>query len=63
MFTDMANDPESVEDFEMMWKSIAIQKSSLVCFKEGSNQIIGVNMNIITGKDDNFLEEISKQVN
>lgn len=59
----MANDPEAVEDLETLWKSITIQKSSLVCFKEGSDQIIGVNMNIITGKNDHFLEEICKQVN
>lgn len=62
-FTGLANDPVAIEDQEVMWKSIVNQKSALVCFKEGSTEIVGVNMNIITGKNDHFLDEICKQVN
>ncbi|XP_055310841.1 uncharacterized protein LOC129573786 [Sitodiplosis mosellana] len=57
----MSNDPVAVEDFGTMWKFIIQQKSTLVCFKEGSDDMIGVNLNLVSSKNDHFLEEINKQ--
>lgn len=34
----------------------------LVCFKDGSDEIVGVNMNFVMSQEDNFMRTFSKQV-
>lgn len=46
-----------------MWQAIVDQNAALVCFKEGSDEIVGINMNFVSLKDDHFMEEIRKRVN
>lgn len=43
-FLDLANDEVSVKSFEDVWRSLLKQHISLVCFKEGSDEIIGLNL-------------------
>ncbi|GAB0087130.1 uncharacterized protein DMENIID0001_014070 [Sergentomyia squamirostris] len=46
-----ANDPQSIAGFSNAWKAILQDKISLVCFKENSNEIVGVNVLKICSKD------------
>lgn len=39
------------------------QKVSLVCFKSGTDEIVGVNIDFVTSKKDDFANKFSKQVN
>lgn len=43
-FLDLANDEVSVKCFEDLWRSLLKQHIALVCFKEGSDEIIGLNL-------------------
>lgn len=53
---------EALEDFHFIWRSVLSQKVALVCFREGSDEIVGVNMNCVLEKDDHFMEETAKRV-
>ncbi|XP_031636532.1 uncharacterized protein LOC116349302 [Contarinia nasturtii] len=44
-----------------MWRTVIEQKTVLVCFKEGLNEIVGISMNYVTCKDDHFYESICRQ--
>lgn len=39
-----------------------MQNAALVCFRDGSDEIVGVNMNYVAVKDDHFMENCRKQV-
>lgn len=57
------SDPVAEKDLEQFYWSPAIkQKMVLVCYKSGSDEIVGLNMNFVMCKDDRFFEEIQKQV-
>ncbi|GAB0087128.1 hypothetical protein DMENIID0001_014050 [Sergentomyia squamirostris] len=43
-------DPRSVESFRKAWKVILATKVTLVCFREGSDEIIGINCLNVTQK-------------
>lgn len=45
-----------------MWKSEIEQKAVLVCFKNGSDEMVGINMNYVVEKDDHFMESVRRQV-
>lgn len=45
------------------WKSIMAQKTPIVCYKEGSNEIIGANFTYVTHKDDHFVDNFKNGVN
>lgn len=38
------------------------QNAALICFKEGSDEIIGLNMNFVTVKDEHFMEDMKTKV-
>lgn len=38
------------------------QNAALICFKEGSDEIIGLNMNFVTVKDEHFMEDMKPKV-
>lgn len=55
---DLASDEVSVKSFQDIWRSFLEQQITLVCFKEGSNEIIGLNIlgiNLIEEKDEKYL--------
>lgn len=53
-----ANDMEYVEDVTRIWKGIVKQKMSHVCFKESSQEIVGLKMNYLSSKGDvSFLDD------
>lgn len=60
--TDGASDPDHIEDYKFIWKSMIAQKTPLVCFKSGSDEIVGLNMIFVSNKDDHFMERVRKQV-
>ncbi|XP_055586110.1 uncharacterized protein LOC129738831 [Uranotaenia lowii] len=45
-------DPVALEEFSEMWKNIIQQKLPVVCFREGSDEIVGLNMLCIVSKAD-----------
>lgn len=57
-----ANDLAHFEDYKLCWKPIVAQRMPLVCFKAGSDQIVGVNMLYVCSKEDRFIEKCRKQV-
>ncbi|KAJ6635825.1 hypothetical protein Bhyg_14411, partial [Pseudolycoriella hygida] len=49
---NLANDKKSVNDLKSIWKElIRDEKLSLVCFKEGSEEIVGINVLFIEEKN------------
>lgn len=57
-----ANDDHFDEDYIRIWSTIIEQKVPLVCYKAGSDEIIGVNMNFVMSKGDHFIEKFAKTV-
>lgn len=59
---DVPNDPEAIDDFLMLWRAMIKQNAALICFREGSDEIVGLNMNFVTLKGDHFMEDCREQV-
>ncbi|XP_055310814.1 uncharacterized protein LOC129573785 [Sitodiplosis mosellana] len=55
---DGGKQTEHLEDYKLAWRPMAEQKVPLVCFKEGSDEIVGINMLFVINKDDHFMEKI-----
>lgn len=51
-----------VEDYVRMWRTAMEQKMTLVCFKEGSDEIIGFNITYVSSKNDTFFKHIEEAV-
>ncbi|XP_031621398.1 uncharacterized protein LOC116339578 [Contarinia nasturtii] len=51
-----SKDPNHIEDYKLCWSKMAEQKVPLVCFKEGSDEIVGANMLFVLKKDDEFMQ-------
>ncbi|XP_053681713.1 uncharacterized protein LOC128732481 [Sabethes cyaneus] len=50
-------DPVALEEFSQMWQTIAKQRVAIVCFREGSDEIVGLNMLTVVSRS-----ESSKQL-
>ncbi|EDS42755.1 conserved hypothetical protein [Culex quinquefasciatus] len=37
-------DPDALDEFAEMWRTVAAQKVAVVCFRAGSDEIVGLNM-------------------
>lgn len=48
----LAQQPESVEGIRDMWRELVQHRMALVCFQEGSDEIVGLNMTYVSCKDD-----------
>lgn len=57
------SDKTYYEDYKMTWISMIKQKMPVVCFRAGSDEIVGVNMLFVVSKEDNFMVETYKHVN
>lgn len=55
-------DIDHFEDYMHAWRSIIVQKMPLVCYREGSAEIVGINWNFVTHKDDHFAEKFYANV-
>lgn len=51
-FLELYEDEDNTDRFKAIWRSIIKQKTVLVCFKEGSDEIVGITMNCILCKGD-----------
>ncbi len=47
-----ANDSDYIQDNVRIWKDILQQRMVHVCFKDGSEEIVGLNFNYVSSKDD-----------
>ena len=56
------NDMEHFKDYKRGWTAILAQKMPLVCYKEGSDEIVGLNWNFVVHKDDRFTEKLFEHV-
>lgn len=59
---DYASDPFVYEDYERCWAPIIAQRTALVCFKDGSDEIIGTNLVFINTKVDTYYDDTRKGV-
>lgn len=50
------------EDYKLCWEPIVAQRMPLVCFKTGSDDIVGVNMLYVCRKEDRFIEKCRTHV-
>lgn len=55
-------DVAAVQDFVQYWKPILKQKTVLACYRHGSDEIVGLNMNYVTFKDEHFVDRLLPQV-
>lgn len=63
MHLEISSDAEAQKDAStFLWIPIIQQKMVLVCYKSGSDEIVGLNMNYVKSKDDNFFGDIHGQV-
>lgn len=58
---DGDQDEDYHTDLERMWRGCMEQKTTLVCFREGSDEIIGLNVMIFSIKSDTFMQELEAQ--
>lgn len=56
------NDNDFFDDFLYGWRSIFAQKTPLVCYREESDEIVGVNFTFVTHKDDQFVVKYCNNV-
>lgn len=56
------DDAKTVADLMQYWKPILEQMVALACYKRGSDEIVGLNMNYVIFKDEHFLERLIPQV-
>ncbi|XP_055645266.1 uncharacterized protein LOC129781717, partial [Toxorhynchites rutilus septentrionalis] len=49
---ELAEQPVSVEDLRNVWRELVKQRLSIVCFREGSDEIVGMNMLYLADKND-----------
>lgn len=52
------NNEEYVKDYQNAWREIFKQKMCLICLREGSDAIIGMNIIFVLTKGDTFFEQI-----
>lgn len=57
-----AHDPHVYDDYKKFWKPVVAQRTALVCFKEGSDEIIGANLVFVNTQEDNYFEEVRECV-
>lgn len=48
----LAEEPQSVKEIGDIWRELVQQRMALVCFREGSDEIAGLNMTYVSCKDD-----------
>lgn len=53
---------EHFNDYKLAWKEIVAQKTALVCFKEGSDEIVGLSFTFVISKSDKFEQLFFSQV-
>lgn len=56
------NDPHIQDDYKRLWEPLVEQRTVLVCFKEGSDEIVGTNVVYIVTAKDNFFKDSRKEV-
>lgn len=49
---NIVGDPSAMDAFKSKWRSLLEQRVSVVCYREGSNEIIGVNILAVYSKND-----------
>lgn len=59
--TDGHLDEDYLADYERLWRGAVEQKTTLVCFCDGSDEIVGLNVMLFTTKNDTYMKEIEKQ--
>lgn len=62
IFSGTINDADAVEDYKVMVEILLRQKVALVCFRSGSDEIVGINVNFVMLKGEHFWEEIGRIV-
>lgn len=60
--TDVISNKDYVDDYERLWHNVLKQKVSLVCFREGSDEIVGLSVLVVNTKNDTFMQEMTQQV-
>ncbi|EAT34935.1 AAEL012863-PA [Aedes aegypti] len=45
-------DADALEEFDLLWQDVARQRVAVVCFREGSDEIVGLNMLTVVSKAD-----------
>lgn len=49
---NLANDPVGVRELSEVWRKVAHQRCAVVCFREGSDEIVGLNMLTVVSRSD-----------
>lgn len=57
-----AGDLAHFGDYKFCWDPIVAQRTALVCFKAGSDEIVGANMLFVSSKDDHFMKKCRDHV-
>lgn len=61
-FSGAATNKNYVDDYLRSCRWQLPNKTTLVCFREGSDEIVGLNVTYVSMKNDPFWEEVSKAV-
>ncbi|XP_052868047.1 uncharacterized protein LOC128274003 [Anopheles cruzii] len=48
----IASDPAAVEEFSALWRMVLLQRCAVVCLREDSDEIVGVNMLHVASRND-----------
>lgn len=56
---NLANDPVGVREISEVWRKVAHQRCAVVCFREGSDEIVGLNMLTVVSRSDESSSKVS----
>ena len=53
---------DDIEDYLNIWRCVFNQRVTFACFKAGSDDILGLNLNFVAVQNEDFLGSIQEQV-
>lgn len=62
LLSDAIHDKDYMDDNKEMWRTVLEQKTSLVCFKEHSDEIVGLSLHLVRTKNDTFSQGLVNTV-
>lgn len=62
IFSDGIIDKDFVEEYHHSWRAAMERKCSLVCFRENSDEIVGLSLYFIEKKKDSLEQDTAKLV-
>lgn len=61
-FVGGGSDPQHFEDYKLCWIPMVEQRMPLVCFRSGSDEIVGANFTFVISEEDDYMHKCYERV-